>query len=150
MRKFKFRLNTLLRLRELTRDERRGQLAEAYQADEIIADSQHKIQRELDDIQTRGRRAVAPGAIDIDRLLESQRYEVVLGAQKKHASEQRQKVREEIQRRTDFLVEANRQVRVLEELREKQLQRHRQEQDRQEVKLLDEVAGRPKPVEHEA
>ncbi len=150
MARFKFRLNTLLRLREGTRDERRGQLAEAYQADEIIADSQNKIQRELDDIRTRGRQAVAPGAIEIDRLLESQRYEVVLGAQKKHASEQRQKVQEEIQRRTDSLVEANRQVRVLEELREKQLQRHRQEQNRQEVKLLDEVAGRPKPVEEEA
>lgn len=150
MGKFKFRLKTLLRLREVTRDERRGQLAEAYRADEIIADSQNKIQSELDDIQTQGRRAVAPGAIDIDRLLESQRYEVVLGAQSKHASEQRQKVQEEIQRRTDSLVDANRQVRVLEELREKQLQRHRREQDRQEVKLLDEVAGRPKPAENEA
>ncbi len=150
MGKFKFRLHTLLRLRQVTRDERRGQLAEAYQADEIIADSQNKIQRELDDTQTQGRRAVAPGAIDVDRLLESQRYEVVLDAQKKHAAEQRRKVQEEIQRRTDFLVEANREVRVLEELREKQLQRHRQEWNRQEVKLLDEAAGRPKPGEDEA
>ena len=38
MTKFKFRLATLLKLREAARDERRGQLAQAYQADEIIAE----------------------------------------------------------------------------------------------------------------
>ena len=36
MGKFKFRLATLLRLREATRDERRAELAQAYRADEII------------------------------------------------------------------------------------------------------------------
>ena len=150
MAKFKFRLATLLRLREMNRDERRGKLAEAYQADEIIANGQEQIQQELNDVQARSRSAVAPGVIDVDRLMESQRYEVVLGAQKRHAAEQRAKVQDEIQRRTDSLVEANREVRVLEELREKQLERHREEDNRQEVKMLDEAAGRHRPEEDEA
>jgi len=36
MPKFQFRLATLLRLREATRDERRGRLAEAYRVDEVV------------------------------------------------------------------------------------------------------------------
>ena len=49
---------------------------------------------------------------------------------------------EEIERRRQTLVQANRDVRVLEKLREKQAGRHRQEEDRRETKVLDEVAGR--------
>jgi flagellar export protein FliJ len=40
------------------------------------------------------------------------------------------------------LAEANREVRVLEKLRDRQHERHRQEENRQEIKELDEVAGR--------
>ena len=43
-----------------------------------------------------------------------------------------------------MLVVADRDVRVLEKLREKQARRHRLEEDRQEAKRLDEVAGRRK------
>ena len=48
----------------------------------------------------------------------------------------------ELRRRQQALVEANREVRVLELLREKQWTRHRDEEARQEMKQLDEVAQR--------
>jgi flagellar export protein FliJ len=142
MAKFKFRLATLLRLREAARDERRAELAQAYRADEIIAKEQQRLKRDLKQLETRGRRASAPGRLDVDQLLEVRRYGLLLRSQQQEAGRQRQAVEAEIERRREALVEANREVRVLEELRRKQQERHRLEQNRQEIKNLDETASR--------
>ena len=53
---------------------------------------------------------------------------------------QRETVQAEVQRRRQALAEANREVRVLENLREKQAEEHRREEDRGETKRLDEAA----------
>ena len=142
MAKFKFRLATLLRLREATRDERRSELAKAYQAEGILENQRRGIADALAQLQQRHRQAAAPGPLDLDQLLEARRYELVLRAQARQAQSQLEAVQAEVQRRREALVDANRQVRVLDGLREKQLQRHRHEENRLEVKRLDEVAGR--------
>jgi len=142
MAKFKFRLATLLRLREATRGDRRTQLAQAYRADEIIQQQQDQLQQELEKVARQNRRTSAPGPVDVDRLLEGQRYEVALRTQQSHARGQREAVAAEIERRREALVQANRGVRVLEELRQKQAQRHRQEENRLEIKQLDDVTQR--------
>ncbi len=141
MAKFKFRLDTLLRLRGITRDERRQRLAQAYEADEIIKRQREELQSELARLMENCRQASEPGTVSIDRLLEAQRYEVVLRAYDQQAVEQRKAVAAEIDVRHQALVEADREVRVLEKLREKQLRRYRDEENRQEIKQLDEVAG---------
>lgn len=141
MAKFKFRLNTLLRLREISRDGRRQRLAQAYRADEILQQQQEQVKQQLAQLAEKCRRASGPGPVDIDRLLEAQRYEVVLRAHGQETGKQREAVTVEIDQRHQALVEADREVRVLEKLREKQLRRHREEENRREVKELDEVAG---------
>ena len=70
-----------------------------------------------------------------------QRYEVTLRAYEKQALEQRKRVAAEIERRREALLAANRDVRVLEKLREHQLQRHRDDENRRDIKRLDEIAG---------
>ncbi len=142
MAKFLFRLATLLRLREAARDERRAQLARAYQADEIIEQQRTRVADERRELERQSRRASAPGRLDVDRLLESRRYELVLQSQDQQLAQQHQAVRTEVERRRQALVDANRQVRVLETLRQRQLDHHRQEENRQEIKQLDEMAGR--------
>jgi flagellar export protein FliJ len=142
MAKFEFRLATLLRLREATRDERRSELAQACQAERILEDQRRRIAKHLRESARRTREACAPGPLDLDRLLEARRYELVLRSQQRQVEQQCEAVQAEVQRRRDAVVEANRQVRVLESLREKQLQRHHREQNRLEIKQLDEVAGR--------
>jgi flagellar protein FliJ len=142
MGKFKFRLATLLRLREVTRDECQTQLAQAYRADEIVEHEQERIKTELAELENESRSAASPGELDVDRLLEARRYGLVLGAQQRNATAQREAIAEEIERRRRKLVEANREVRVLEELRGKQQERHRESESRLEVKALDEVAAR--------
>jgi len=139
--KFKFRLDTLLRLRGMTRDQRRQRLAQAYEADDILGRQQEELKRELAQLMDNCRRASGPGTVRIDHLLEVQRYEVVLRAHDQQAVEQRKAVAVEIDVRHQALVEADREVRVLEKLREKQLRRYRDEENRQEIKQLDEVAG---------
>jgi len=64
----------------------------------------------------------------------------VLMAQKEQLLRQQEMVRAEIERRRQTLVEANREVRVLENLRARQRERHQAEENRQEIKRLDEAA----------
>lgn len=140
MRKFQFRLATLLRLREATRDERRAALAEAYHVDDVLQRQGVALTEELARLRTRCRMAAGPGTVDVDRLVEAHRYELALRVQGQTLDRQRQAVAAEIERRREALVEANRDVRVLEKLREKQALRHRTEQDRRDRKELDEIA----------
>ncbi|HYW79084.1 MAG TPA: flagellar export protein FliJ [Thermoguttaceae bacterium] len=147
MAKFKFRLATLLRLREETRDQRRAELAEAYHADDLLQQHIQEADDALAELLAQCRKVAGPGVVDIDRLVAAGRYELTLRAQRKEMVEQRERVLAEIERRRQALVEANREVRVLEKLRENQTRRHRDEQNRQEVKRLDEVAGRTKVTE---
>ena len=141
MAKFKFRLATLLRLREVARDERRTELAEAYRADDVLQEQLDHVAAQLGRLQGRCRKAGGAGPVDIDRLVEAQRYGLTLRNQQHQLGRQRHVIAAEIERRHQALVGANRDVRVLEKLREKQAARHRQEESRQESKQLDEVAG---------
>jgi flagellar FliJ protein len=140
MAKFKFRLATLLRLREAARDDRRAELAEAFRVDDVLSKQLKQLAEELGELRIRRRSVAGPGTVDVDQLVESQRYEVALRVQEHLLTEQRKTVAVEIERRRQTLVEADRQVRVLEKLRQRQTERHRQEENRQEAKLLDEVA----------
>src|SRR3972149_3339541 len=140
MARFKFRLATLLKLREAARDERRAELAQAYRADDVLRGHMEDVLAELSFLKDECRKAAGPGVIDIDRLLEAQRYEIILKAQQRHLHEQRQRLGVEIERRRVALLAANREVRVLEKLREHQAQQHRREENRLDIKHLDEVA----------
>lgn len=147
MATFKFRLATLLRLREETRDQRRAELAEAYHADDLLRQQIQEADEAISELLDQCRKAAGPGVVDIDRLVAAGRYELTLRAQQKELAGQRERVVAEIQRRRQTLVEANREVRVLEKLREKQARRYREKENRLEVKRLDEVAGRTKITE---
>lgn len=140
MGKFKYRLETLLKLRETTRDERRSDLAQAQRADDILHERQTTIDQQRHELLESTRNSIRPGPVNLEHLVNCQRYDWMLEAEEKVIVEQRQQVAQEIERRRATLVEANREVRILELLKEKQLQRHREEEQRRETILLDEVA----------
>ena len=139
MAKFTFRLAALLRLRESRRDECRAALAEAYRVDEVLARQFDSLVRELDALRTFCRLKASPGAVDIDRLVEAQRYELVARAQQRESPSSGRRWPPRSSRR-QTLVEADREVRVLDKLRERQAEQHRREEELQEAKRLDEVA----------
>jgi flagellar protein FliJ len=140
MARFKFRMATLLKLREATRDERRTELAQAYRADEVLSKNLEQVQTELNVLEDQCRKAVGPGTIDIDRLIDAQRYEIILKVQQSSLNEQRGRLAAEIERRRVALLAANREVRILEKLREHQIEQHNQAENRLDIKRLDEVA----------
>jgi flagellar FliJ protein len=137
---FRFRLATLLRLREADRDERRTQLADAQRAEDIVRARIGEIEGELGRLRGDAGRLSRPGLVNVDELMEIERYELLLGAERLAAVQQQKLVAEEVERRRGALVVADREVRVLERLRETQHERHRQEADRQDRKQMDETA----------
>lgn len=140
MARFQFRLAVLLQLREAVRDERRNQLAEAFRMADSM-DAQHaEIVENLR--QVTQMRATTTGDVNVDRLLAASRYEAVLMLEQHNLERRQAALAEEIERRREALVAADRDVRTLEQLREKQQQRHRDERERQQMKLLDEAALR--------
>lgn len=142
MKPFRFRLATLLRLREAARDDRRARLAEALQALDLLDAQRADVDAQLAAARAEHQQAAAPGAIDIDRLVAGHRHQVLLAAHRAQLDEQARKVTEEADRRRESLVAADREVRVLEKLRESQALRHRQEAETVLNKQLDEIASR--------
>ena len=145
MPKFKFRLATLEKLREAARDERRAQLAEAQRIADDIQQQIDNLSVELEELKRQ--QLAGPGPIDVDRLVSCNRYEMTLRVEQQEAKGQHDTVEQEVERRRQALVEADREVRTLEKLREKQRQRFQAEQERTAMKQLDEIAGRTRGKE---
>jgi flagellar FliJ protein len=117
-------------------------LAEAFEADRILQRQADGIVAELDAAKGKSRAFASPGHVDVDRLLELERYAIQLTSQRKLIIQRQSRIREEIERRRQVLVEADRQVRVLEKVRDKQKDAFQIEQQKREQKEMDEVAGR--------
>ena len=146
MAKYRFRLETLRRLRARHRDQQRAALAEAYQAERVLADHQAKLAGEQNELRDLQRTAMTCGYLDVNRLIEAQRYEMVLKVNEQHLVEQAQRLAIEVERRRLAAIEADRSVRVLELLDERQRREHGRRQQRLEIKQLDEVAITRRPI----
>jgi flagellar export protein FliJ len=140
MSKYQFRLKTVQRLRGVHRDQRRVALAEAFQAEDVLAERRKSLASEQAELRSFQREAAVGKYLDVNRLLESQRYELILKTREQELDRQETMLASEVERRRQALVEANRDVRVLEQLEERQRQAHRREAQRMETKQLDEVA----------
>jgi flagellar FliJ protein len=148
--KFKFRLATFERVCEAARDERRLQLAEALRLQESLDERSAELELELAELLSQAQQAARPGPVNVDRLINAQQYELVLRGEQQLLARQRSALDAEIERRREALIDADREVRTLEKLRESQQQRFRQEENAREMKLLDEVASRRVAEEKEA
>jgi flagellar FliJ protein len=140
MARFRFRLETVRRLRERHRDELRVRLAEAYQAEHILAEQRAALATEATALAETRRRLMADGAVDVTRLIDTQRYQLLLEAQARAQAEQAARLAEEVDVRRQAVVEADRQVRVLDKLHDRRRDQHRRAEQAAEAKRLDEVA----------
>ena len=138
---FRFRLETVLQLRRRLADDRRAELRLAMQAETILRERFDANRQELAETQRISRDA-GLGRVDVDLRLAARRHQFVLEAQAKELHEQLTKVAAETERRRGALVEAEKQVRVLEKLRERQHEGYVFEELRQEGLTLDEIGLR--------
>ncbi len=146
MAKFRFRLHALQQLRETYRDERRSRLAEAYQAESILSEQQTQVQQELLQLQQLQRDSLTTTQTNVNRLLEVQRHRLTLRAQQETMQKQANLLAAEVERRRLELVEADREVRILEKLQQRQREQHQLEMRRKEAKEYDDMGSRPRPA----
>ncbi|NOY42867.1 MAG: flagellar export protein FliJ [Planctomycetes bacterium] len=145
MSKFRFRLATLRKLREIRRDELRTKLAEASRATQMLDEQIMAVGSELTNLQSEQRAAIA-GSADVNVLLETQRYQAILRAQQSTMQDQAGILKAEVERRRQAVVEADKEVRLLEKLNERQRNEHQKQMQRAEVKELDEIASSRRKV----
>jgi len=140
--KFHFRLDSLLKIRENVRAEKQANLAKAYEAARIVEEKLGEIQSEIVHNGELGREAIQKGQINVNYLLALRRHEAFLLAQQSQIQNDLEQIRLEIERRRLALMEADREVKVLEKLREKMKAKHLREEALAELKQMDEIAGR--------
>ena len=140
MSKYKFRLETLQKVREARRDEHRASLAETFRAEQILTENRAELAAEAESLRALQRSASAGRYLDVNRLLEAQRYELLLKARGQELAKQAVLLAAETERRRQILVESDREVRVLELLDERHRHAYVVEQQRLETRQLDEVA----------
>ncbi len=141
MAKFRFRLETVQRIREAEREEKQLALAQAHRAQQELQRMIAEVQQQIVEIRHRYASQAQPGPMNVDQLLSAHRYELGLQSQAQALAEKDQMLAAETDRRREALVEADRQVRVLERLRELHRARHLREEQRRENQRLDEVAA---------
>ena len=115
----------------------------------MLAEQRAKLGGQIETLLSE-RRQMAHGAVSVDRLIEAQRYEMVLRADIASLREREEKVIAEVARRRQALLEADREVRTLVRLRETQQERYTEREAQLEQKQIDEVANRMRREEAEA
>ena len=140
MATYTFRLNTLQKVREAHRDQQRASLADAFRAEQVLAENRAQLVAEERELRELQRSAIDGKYLDVNRLLEAQRYELLLKAQSQELAKQAILLAAETERRRQTLVEADREVRVLELLDERHHRAHDIDEQRAETKRLDDVA----------
>ena len=145
MAPFTFRLETLWKLRVADRQQRREELAEALEAETLLQTRKEEMGSELKELRKRRAVVSQAGEIDVDALTQSHRYELITQAQIQLLDQQAAQLAVEKQRRRQALVEAEREVKTLEKLLEKQYAEYVFEEQKREQKELDEIAGRRVP-----
>lgn len=139
---FIFRLQSLLNLRVAERGRRRAELAAALRAERLVEQQIHGLHQTVRQTRRGLRKDACPGTVNVNRLLDAQRYELVLNAQIDQMQRQLEQVSQEVARRRQILVEASRTVRMLEKLRDRRQEDHRLHAEKSAQRELDEIAAR--------
>jgi lipopolysaccharide biosynthesis regulator YciM len=129
-------------MREARLAETRAQLAESLAAQRDVAERKSALDKKLEEQRQCCRRGIAPGRVDLDRLLTADRYELVLRAELQAVVAREESLSVEIAARQRAVATADGEVRALEKLRGRQLERFRQQEALVAVNELDEVAAR--------
>lgn len=134
------RLATLLRVREAERDQRRTELAEAVHSLDLVRQHMVELAHEAERLQRLTREASRPGTLNINRLLNSHRYDLLLEVRHQQLSHREFALTSLVEGRREMVVDADREVRMLEKLIEKGEAHQQLTEQRREQNLLDAAA----------
>ncbi|MEW4562243.1 flagellar FliJ family protein [Bremerella sp. JC770] len=140
MSKFRFRLETYLRLKIAARDQCRAELAEVLQAEQQLKEHLAGIEADILGQHTYIRELTQAGALNVDLITASQREVVFLKSLQIEKQQLMIKLRPHIQQRQRALIDADHEVRTLEKLKEQKHEQHLQWEAAMEAKQMDEIA----------
>ena len=129
-----------MKLRIAARDERRKSLADALRAESIVSEQITSMEKDIAAAREASRAAASPGLIQVERLLSFNRHELLLDANRRALIKQKEKIAEEAEIRRRALVEADRDVKALEKLRQRYDRERLIAEDRREQAELDQTA----------
>ncbi|MDR2117438.1 MAG: flagellar FliJ family protein [Planctomycetaceae bacterium] len=136
---FRFQLEPLITIRDNTLKEKQGELAKAYEARRIVEEKQQELKQELAENIVAGRQRLQTETIDIEFLLGLRRHEAYLNAQINDVQERLQQIDAEIELRRNAVLEANKELKMIEKLKEKRYEKYRAEENRKETIRIDEI-----------
>jgi flagellar FliJ protein len=139
---FKFRLEPLIKIRDNVLKECQAELAKAYNARSILEEHIREIERQLLEGTTTARNLMKPGqTVNVEYLLGLRRQEMFLRANQDDLNQKMQMLEEEIERRRNAVIAANKELKIIEKLKEKRREQYLADERREETKEMDEIAG---------
>ena len=117
----KFRLATLLKIREQERDMAAKALQDVRMAIEKLENAQLEIEQ-ANRQMNEARKESSYGAINLHQILDAQRYQMVLAAQSAQIADHKGKLNQELERRQFALIQSQKAVKSLEKLRDQRTQ----------------------------
>lgn len=117
----KFRLATLLKLRQRDRDHAAKEVQDARMAIDKVENSKKELLAENDSLNA-FRKQASNGAIQLQGILDAQRFQMVIGAQVNHLDHQLGQLRQELERREIALLKCQQSVKSLEKLRDQRVE----------------------------
>jgi len=139
---FKFRLDPLIAIRDNRLKECQRELAQAYEARQILEKDLQEIDRQLEEGIVTVRSVIQPGlTVNLQSLIGFRRQEMFLRASQEELMEKIKMVDEEIEIRLAAVVEANKELKIIEKLKEKRYEKYLVEENKAEMKMMDEIAG---------
>lgn len=135
----RFRLATLLRVLEDRRDALREELAQADRALEILAEQIQGLDQSSVEVFDQIREA-SRGSVDVDLLRAARRNSFAIKRQRLELVSQVEIVKEERERRRVTLMEADREVKKFERMREQWQDRVREAENKRDQSRMDEVS----------
>ncbi len=141
MTPYQFRLHALLQLRKQRRDEMRARVAEAQRAVDVLDAQRAKLDGESAEVRASARSLFDGGVFNVNRALEVSRYELLLKGQVDDLERKAKLLGDEVEVRRQAAVAADRDVRTLELLDQRDRDEYRKQLRRKEAAALDEAAG---------
>jgi flagellar export protein FliJ len=117
---FRFSLQPLLRVNSAQRTAQRTQLAAVQRSESVLREELGRIDQQLAAVQADSRHSIQAGPVDLVSLQNARQYARLLHQRRAQLVDQQQTLAEQDVRQRAALTEADRQVRLLERLSERQ------------------------------
>lgn len=138
---FRFRLESVLKLRESAKTDRQQELAQAFEADQMLNKQREELLQQLAETEVEIREAQQSN-INVDALIGMRRFQTDVKMSLRQLDIQQDQLAQEIERRQIRLAEANQEVQIMEKLKENQRLEYQAKLLAQEQMELDEFRPR--------